>query len=554
MKYPNMGKSNKLLSSAIALIALSKGLTQVQAADSLCQTATPLVPSFNNSILTILYDEEYKSDSIERLSGAVQIPTIIQDVNPDPADNPDYYAEFTKLHEYLKETFPLVHEHLTLELVNHYGLLYTWQGNNTSLQPMLFTAHQDVVPVENTTLDQWDFPPFSGHYDDATDFIYGRGAFDVKNLIIAHMEAIEKLLEDGYSTERTVLLAYGFDEESGGALGAGYIAPLLQDRYGENGVMVMFDEGAGVLKLDDSHYVATVTNAEKGTMNLVVTVNGKGGHSSSPPDHTTIGVAADFITVLENNPFGVQFNVQSPLYGLLTCAAEYSDDLPSDLKNLILGAADDTELETSLANFLVSNDMTKNYVRTTQAVDIVNGGVKINALPESAYFIVNHRIAFGSSVEETRQRVMKYANETAVKFDYGLVFEGNEIIPATDNGYIDVDLQRLLEPAPVTASSGPVWDLMAGTVSNLFENNIFAQKGEDSDIFITTAVVTGNTDSRHYWNVTDTIYRFTGGVTDPEILATMHTVNEHMSMDAHLQSTAFFYEFIVNANEHGSSI
>lgn len=29
---------------------------------------------------------------------------------------------------------------------------------------------------------------------------------------------------------------------------------------------------------------------------------------------------------------------------------------------------------------------------TTQAVDIIHGGVKSNALPENAYFIMNHRI------------------------------------------------------------------------------------------------------------------------------------------------------------------
>lgn len=31
-------------------------------------------------------------------------------------------------------------------------------------------------------------------------------------------------------------------------------------------------------------------------------------------------------------------------------------------------------------------------VATTQAVDIIRGGVKVNALPESAYAVMNHRI------------------------------------------------------------------------------------------------------------------------------------------------------------------
>lgn len=34
----------------------------------------------------------------------------------------------------------------------------------------------------------------------------------------------------------------------------------------------------------------------------------------------------------------------------------------------------------------------KAMMRTTQAVDIVRGGVKVNALPERASVVVNHRI------------------------------------------------------------------------------------------------------------------------------------------------------------------
>ena len=30
---------------------------------------------------------------------------------------------------------------------------------------------------------------------------------------------------------------------------------------------------------------------------------------------------------------------------------------------------------------------------TTQAVDLISGGVKVNALPEKAHVVVNHRIA-----------------------------------------------------------------------------------------------------------------------------------------------------------------
>ncbi|CAB4256483.1 similar to Saccharomyces cerevisiae YJL172W CPS1 Vacuolar carboxypeptidase yscS [Maudiozyma barnettii] len=550
----------KQLSTALTLSTLVLGAAIYPRADEstsikpACDKADALVPSFQNSIEKILFDSEYKDASIERLSGAVQIPTVVDDDPPNPQDDMGYYSNFTTLHTYLNETFPLLHKTLKVEFINTFGLLYTWEGADTSLKPMLFTAHQDVVPVNNNTIDDWTFPPFSGHYDNQTDSLWGRGSFDVKNLMIAHMEAVEKLLEDGYQTDRTVLLSYGFDEEAGGTWGAKYIANIIEEKYGQDGVMVMFDEGPGLVKLDNTTYIAAIPNAEKGYLDAVVTVNGVGGHSSSPPAHTTIGVAASMITSLEDNPALFDFNVQNPLYGFMTCAAEYSSLLPTSIKEMVLGAATNETLENLLGQTLYNTELTKNYITTTQAVDIINGGVKANALPETTEFTVNHRVAYGSSVDETKQRIFNYANITATSFGYGLIVEGEQIINTTSLGYIRVDYTQFLEPSPVSASNGPTWDLLTGTIQNLFVNDVWGPQGLDNNVYSASAIVTTNTDSKHYWNVTDTIYRFIGAVTDPSILETVHSVDEHVIMDNHLQSVAFFYEFIVNTNDHGQDI
>lgn len=37
--------------------------------------------------------------------------------------------------------------------------------------------------------------------------------------------------------------------------------------------------------------------------------------------------------------------------------------------------------------------MYKSLVGTTQAIDLIHGGVKSNALPERAWAVVNHRIS-----------------------------------------------------------------------------------------------------------------------------------------------------------------
>jgi carboxypeptidase PM20D1 len=123
--------------------------------------------------------------------------------------------------------YPEVHSSLKREIVNAYSLLYTWEGRDTSLKPILISAHIDVVPVEPGTEDDWDYPPFSGEIADG--FIWGRGTLDVKQSILGMLEAIEILVAEGFSPEHTIYLAFGHDEEIGGQNGAAEIAKLLAE-------------------------------------------------------------------------------------------------------------------------------------------------------------------------------------------------------------------------------------------------------------------------------------------------------------------------------------
>jgi acetylornithine deacetylase/succinyl-diaminopimelate desuccinylase-like protein len=72
----------------------------------------------------------------------------------------------------LAKLYPLTHQTLSKETVDGYSLLYTWQGKNPDLNPVVFMAHQDVVPADEHTLKEWTYPPFSGEIADG--FIWGR--------------------------------------------------------------------------------------------------------------------------------------------------------------------------------------------------------------------------------------------------------------------------------------------------------------------------------------------------------------------------------------------
>ena len=150
----------------------------------------------------------------ERLGAAIRLQTIspVVEADRDP-------EAFRALHRLLATSFPRVHGAMRPTPVNELSLLYRWEGSDPQLSPALLAAHLDVVPVEPGTEADWKYPPYSGAV--AEGAVWGRGTLDDKLNVMALLEAVEGLLGEGFQPRRTFYLAFGHDEEVGGAQGAG---------------------------------------------------------------------------------------------------------------------------------------------------------------------------------------------------------------------------------------------------------------------------------------------------------------------------------------------
>lgn len=475
--------------------------------------------------------EQYSGKSVKLLQGAIGIPTVVSDDMTSVHD--PRFEVFAKFRAYLEQSFPLAAKHL--EVVNDYGLLYTFEGSRSS-GPTLLMAHQDVVPVNNETLEDWKYPPFEGHFDG--DYIYGRGSADSKDTLVGILEAVEALLEQKWKPSSTLLLAFGFDKEIGGNLGSSTLSQTIRDRYGKHSLKAALDEGAALQHLYGS-LVALPCVSEKGTVNVRLDINVPGGHSSAPPPHTGIGIMSKLIRRLEHKVHDTMVPADNPVLQLYRCLAEHSETMGKETRRLILDP-DDRRQHIKL---IKADPQFKYSVRTSQSVDIVDGGVKINALPEAVTAVVNHHVSVDSSTAAVIDRVEHFALEIAEMFDLEVHSENSKL---RNGGYgnLSISAFNVHEPSPVSPYTGSVWNTLAGTTKHIFEQVVKRPPSAAPEVIVAPSILRSSTDTYYYWDLTRSIYRFSPTYYRDNYDA--HTTNERILFRSHLVAVAWYYEFMIN--------
>ena len=211
------------------------------------------------------YIEKGKAKLCDSLKELVRIPTV----NP-PGTN---YAEIVQLLQERCETLGMstkivpVPQAEAQSVVPHaddyprMNLIARWDVG--AEKTVHFNAHYDVVPVSG----DWRFDPFKPEI--VGDWLYGRGADDMKDSIAALLFAIAALQENGAQPAFNIECSLTCDEETGGELGAGYVARngLVQADY------VVNCEGGSVLNVGVGH---------NGVLWLEVKVHGKAAHAANP--------------------------------------------------------------------------------------------------------------------------------------------------------------------------------------------------------------------------------------------------------------------------------
>lgn len=430
---------------------------------------------------------------VPKLQALIRIPTV-SDRDWSRVDTDAFDAFVAEL----AAQFPLLHERLELTRVDTHGLLFHWEGRNAD-KPVVLMAHLDVVPVDDGA--PWQHPPFGAEIHDGA--IWGRGTLDDKGPLVGICEAVETLLEQGFTPAQDVWLSFGCNEEV-----SGEAATLAVEELERRGVEPWFvvDEG-GAIAAEAFPGVAApigvIGLTEKGVTSLELRVDGRGGHASTPARNGPTARIARAITRLDRHPMAA--SVPDATVELFRRMAPHG---PLPLRPLMANAAKVRPLLTRA--LIAAGPEPAAMTRTTFAVTTLSGSPALNVIASTARAGVNIRIMVGDTVASVLEHVRR----------------------TIDDDQVQVTVVEQNEPSPVSPMDD-AFGLIETTIAEVFPDAVPAPY-----------VMMAATDSRFFTRICPRVYRFAPFRMTKGQRESIHSYDEHLGIDALVEGVRWYQRLI----------
>ena len=435
-------------------------------------------------------DVDFDRDAAENaLRELIRCKTVS---NEDPALEDD--AEFEKLINKLPVLYPNVVETCPMQRMENRALLFHWKGKHDG-DPAVLMAHYDVVPVEE---ENWEKPPFEGIIENGV--LWGRGALDTKSTFNGILSAAENLIKQGFTPENDIYFAFSGGEEVNGQ-GAVNIVNYFKEKGIEPSMVV--DEGGAVVEniFPGVHEpCALIGIAEKGMMNLEYSISSAGGHASAPKPHTPVGRMSAACVKMENHPF--KAHITKPVAEMFDTLGRHSSFLYRMIFANIwcFGGVLDSMCKKSGGELNA-------LMRTTVAFTQMKGSQAPNVIPPSASMVSNIRLNPADSLASAQEYIKNTINDSDIKLTMG----------------------AHMEPSPISRTDCEGWERVKNAVSATWGNCI-----------VSPYLMIQCSDSRHYRDLSDKVYRFSAMDLTAEERATIHGNNERIRLDVIHRSVEFF--------------
>ena len=365
--------------------------------------------------------------------------------------------------------------------------------------------------------EEWDFPAFAGDIvsKDGEDFIRGRGTLDTKGTVCAIMEAVEIKLKEGWLPKTDLYLCFSGEEEISGNTTVDIVNWFKNQNID---VEFVLDEGGAIVENafpGVAKPCAMIGTAEKGFINMDITIAGKPGHASAPPKHSSIGLAAKVATKIEKVARGSSFakvNFTKPVKELFNIMGPNNKNAPLKFlfSNLWL-----TKPLVNLASKIIGGELFA-LLHTTTAVTMMEGSNAYNVLPSQGKIGLNVRLLEGDTVEKYVERISKLTKKELGK-----------------DANFSITMAQSNNPSRVSDTSCPQWEKLCQAIAKTWEN-----------ILISPYLMMAGSDSRHYCRITDKVYRFSGMFLSKEERGMIHGKNERISTETLITTVEFYINLL----------
>jgi acetylornithine deacetylase/succinyl-diaminopimelate desuccinylase-like protein len=279
---------------------------------------------------------------------------------------------------------------------------------NGKKRPILVMGHTDVVTVDPA---KWTHPPFAAVRDGG--YVYGRGAVDDKDNLVAGVMLMLALKRSGVPLDRDVIFLAESGEEGAPEFGAQF---MIDNHLEAINAEYCLAEGGGVVRRGGQVVQSNIGTTEKEPRFVEIIARGPAGHGSVPSRGNAVTRLSNAVGKVAQWTPPLRINETTGAYfkKLATMVPAERAKIYRDVLN------PDPQTAKAAADWLLDNEPNHwSMLHTSLVPTIIDGGFRYNVIPSEARATIDVRLHPDEDQPGFLDQVRKVINDPNVEVRWG---------------------------------------------------------------------------------------------------------------------------------------